>query len=308
MELGYVVRFSSHSRPFLVKDTYCNNPDCKCNEVFLGFTEVSETERPLTNPLSFGARVNLDTWQETHQSPQRVPEVAAWIHEFLRECPPTRKAEFKASYEEGRRIARRRAEYTLDADEVLDGALVSYANILTETSALSAGGNAYTFDVRYQGREYLVEDRYCPNPRCDCESVHLEFFEAVSQPDGKLCIYQRFVGKVTFAGRLTVEERMKCRSAEAKGVLSAWWKECRDDLKVLKDRYQEVKEIGQRSLEARSSHRFATRQMPTNSIQEDVLPDDQPTANMKVGRNAPCPCGSGKKYKKCCWRKVALPL
>ena len=23
----------------------------------------------------------------------------------------------------------------------------------------------------------------------------------------------------------------------------------------------------------------------------------------KVSRNAPCPCGSGKKYKKCCWCK-----
>ena len=23
----------------------------------------------------------------------------------------------------------------------------------------------------------------------------------------------------------------------------------------------------------------------------------------KVGRNQPCPCGSGKKYKKCCMRK-----
>lgn len=23
----------------------------------------------------------------------------------------------------------------------------------------------------------------------------------------------------------------------------------------------------------------------------------------KVGRNEPCPCGSGKKYKKCCWNK-----
>ncbi|HHW23437.1 MAG TPA: hypothetical protein GXX26_11250 [Clostridiaceae bacterium] len=21
---------------------------------------------------------------------------------------------------------------------------------------------------------------------------------------------------------------------------------------------------------------------------------------MKIGRNEPCPCGSGKKYKKCC--------
>ena len=26
-------------------------------------------------------------------------------------------------------------------------------------------------------------------------------------------------------------------------------------------------------------------------------------ADPKVGRNAPCPCGSGKKYKKCCLRK-----
>jgi SEC-C motif-containing protein len=25
----------------------------------------------------------------------------------------------------------------------------------------------------------------------------------------------------------------------------------------------------------------------------------------KVGRNEPCPCGSGKKYKHCCWGKVA---
>jgi preprotein translocase subunit SecA len=24
--------------------------------------------------------------------------------------------------------------------------------------------------------------------------------------------------------------------------------------------------------------------------------------SQKVGRNAPCPCGSGKKYKKCCGR------
>jgi preprotein translocase subunit SecA len=23
-------------------------------------------------------------------------------------------------------------------------------------------------------------------------------------------------------------------------------------------------------------------------------------AGMKVGRNDPCPCGSGKKYKECC--------
>lgn len=28
---------------------------------------------------------------------------------------------------------------------------------------------------------------------------------------------------------------------------------------------------------------------------------------MKIGRNAPCPCGSGRKYKKCCLGKTAQP-
>jgi len=26
--------------------------------------------------------------------------------------------------------------------------------------------------------------------------------------------------------------------------------------------------------------------------------------HMKIGRNDPCPCGSGKKYKKCCLDKT----
>jgi uncharacterized protein len=31
-----------------------------------------------------------------------------------------------------------------------------------------------------------------------------------------------------------------------------------------------------------------------------ALPAAQPVRSIKVGRNDPCPCGSGKKYKKCC--------
>jgi SWIM/SEC-C metal-binding protein len=41
--------------------------------------------------------------------------------------------------------------------------------------------------------------------------------------------------------------------------------------------------------------------------QEDVAdldlllnPPKTVIAEMKIGRNEPCPCGSGKKYKKCC--------
>ncbi|MEE8541000.1 MAG: SEC-C metal-binding domain-containing protein, partial [Desulfobacterales bacterium] len=37
---------------------------------------------------------------------------------------------------------------------------------------------------------------------------------------------------------------------------------------------------------------------------EEEAPSRKPVKReqKKVGRNAPCPCGSGKKYKKCCGR------
>ena len=34
------------------------------------------------------------------------------------------------------------------------------------------------------------------------------------------------------------------------------------------------------------------------SKNEELLPPKK-----KIGRNAPCPCGSGKKFKRCCMRK-----
>jgi uncharacterized protein YecA (UPF0149 family) len=35
----------------------------------------------------------------------------------------------------------------------------------------------------------------------------------------------------------------------------------------------------------------------------DAVSVNRPKPFGKVGRNAPCPCGSGKKYKKCCLEK-----
>jgi SWIM/SEC-C metal-binding protein len=33
---------------------------------------------------------------------------------------------------------------------------------------------------------------------------------------------------------------------------------------------------------------------------ERLLNPPMPVKSVKIDRNAPCPCGSGKKYKKCC--------
>jgi uncharacterized protein len=50
------------------------------------------------------------------------------------------------------------------------------------------------------------------------------------------------------------------------------------------------------SILALNAHRLATRQP-----QGDLAGQPNPFASLrKVGRNDPCPCGSGKKYKRCC--------
>jgi uncharacterized protein len=40
------------------------------------------------------------------------------------------------------------------------------------------------------------------------------------------------------------------------------------------------------------------------AIQEQESGERQPAVSSKIGRNEPCPCGSGKKYKKCCGAAV----
>lgn len=39
-------------------------------------------------------------------------------------------------------------------------------------------------------------------------------------------------------------------------------------------------------------------------LMQDAANGTQPARRTKVGRNDPCPCGSGKKYKKCCAGKL----
>lgn len=54
---------------------------------------------------------------------------------------------------------------------------------------------------------------------------------------------------------------------------------------------------------------FFGRELPSETF--DDFEDDSDLSSlptpMKIGRNDPCPCGSGKKFKKCCINKLQIP-
>ena len=70
---------------------------------------------------------------------------------------------------------------------------------------------------------------------------------------------------------------------------------------------EEVEEVPHRELTKADVQREqilkesdSSRALPGTKSTPVKKPNSVPVTSKKVGRNDPCPCGSGKKYKKCC--------
>lgn len=73
------------------------------------------------------------------------------------------------------------------------------------------------------------------------------------------------------------------------------WETSRDSISEIFERWKD---------RASRSEDFASREDRIDSPVEPAAP----TAKQRPGRNEACPCGSGKKYKKCCLTKAFEPL
>lgn len=78
-----------------------------------------------------------------------------------------------------------------------------------------------------------------------------------------------------------------------------------DELEQMKDRHPPIADVAEAtawwaSFRERSSYRRAEEPALAAAGDWDDGPPSPYRAPPKVGRNEPCPCGSGKKYKKCC--------
>ena len=67
-------------------------------------------------------------------------------------------------------------------------------------------------------------------------------------------------------------------------------------------RLMKVKERGMMMEKKRISGRQIQRVLGSLASEPEVQSSEPVIVKKKVGRNEPCPCGSGKKYKKCCGR------
>lgn len=278
----------------------CRRLDCSCTEARFVLKQVSLDGAESGPAAKIEIRVDLPAWREV-EPPERSPETAAVVSEFLRDFPESEREQLREWYSEREQALRRLKAFRMDAEDVETGRLIDFREVLGLPRDLTQRCPLGEYDVERGASRYVVLERFCPNPECDCREVHLAFFplHRDSANSDRHVVSEEIMAKMTLDGQVRLDEVHGVRRTEAQAVISQWRREEMDDLGYLGWRYEQMKAVGRRSLAGKKRRRREAPEM--DFIPEETEPLEP--ASARVGRNSPCPCGSGKKYKKCCGPK-----
>ena len=114
------------------------------------------------------------------------------------------------------------------------------------------------------------------------------------------------MGKIIFDGKTTgksIESGERKKIFEAKRPAKLGTEKNPAVLRVqTEERLKEVASIFQEKGWKYTIELEAEKPEDTADLKRLLNPQQPVTAGKKVGRNEPCPCGSGNKFKKCCGR------
>lgn len=309
-----VVRFACGGNPFRVEVARCGDLDCECTDLFFDLREVAEDGRPVPGGQALRIRIDGDTWQEI-EPPARDPRTAQIVQELLDGYPVKGKEHLQRQVRNKRRAARRLKVYRFPPHLMEEGRLIAFREIISDDPDGIYEPSSFAYEWFHGDDYYLLDDLYCPNPGCKCREVHVSFVRVgrPSAADPNPPSEERFAASLSLDGKWRIRACLKCTEAEAKALLGEWRRKEPGHLAYFRWRYDKVKEIARRSFRRRgrlSEDDVQSFGPPMNLPLElpGEEPDDEdasqsPAGAVRVGRNEPCPCGSGKKYKKCCGRR-----
>lgn len=147
---------------------------------------------------------------------------------------------------------------------------------------------------------YGLLEFYCPDPECDCRRVMLNVAEQENPKDLLASISYAFDRDDEMAGPFL--DPMNPQSEYAEELLQLVERVVLSDpgyVARLERHYELVKQAANDP-----NHPSYCKIHQAREKNARDFPTPTPSKE-RVGRNDPCPCGSGKKYKHCCMRKAS---
>jgi len=153
----------------------------------------------------------------------------------------------------------------------LPGKLVNYSRIF---------GRKTNINLKFNSKEYYISDNYCVISDCDCSNVIIDSY----LKDNEMVPAEWSFSFTYDYSNEDISEMEGINKEQSKEIIKLLVK----DMQIpFKQRHHELKNFFNEHV--------------SNKITSEFFKNK--SSIIKVGRNEPCPCGSGKKYKKCCLDK-----
>jgi hypothetical protein len=272
-------RGDGSGRSFAVVITTCTNPVCECNYVTLNCAEEEAGPPAETKPIPIKLEMDLLKRTVGVEKANSSPAADALARAVSREMaePDWRlldreyysiKARLTESADLKRLVPMFQAE-----PQVRTGAMVGYYEFLPY---------ARRIEVRVGTQTWLFDDQYCLSCNCRASALSFVHIPEVAPPSG-----------IVKARPFSFRYDYGTARVELLNPLPPGHPSPSQFLDGLKQLQPDIASF------------LAKRRAVIQGLYQNSLvprPAQPRPAMAKVGRNEPCPCGSGKKYKRCCAR------
>ena len=281
-------KYDGYFKGFLLETKACDNPNCQCRDIFIKAIDIDEKVPPFNKIViqrdlflsevhgelldgvpTLQVKVDIDTGKLVAEENQTIGVSEAEL--IKRIDHEVKKRNLLAIFQNRWRVTK---DENLEAYKEKDwswwepGRMVSWREVFP---------NSFDCLITKDEKIIFFDDQYCVAPDCNCKEVSLIFLEAEDRV-------------VNTLGILSVDiVKWKIENSEPEKLTH---RELRVLLKEFKEKYPYIK-----------NELFNRRQRIRKAMAEVLMPGpvlQSPFTQKKIGRNDPCPCGSGKKYKKCC--------
>ncbi len=245
---------------WLVHDAFCDDPFCKGSEALITLVDEADTQRRIQ------LHMNLSEWTVSHEG--LSAQDCAIVRELAEDRSTWRLLERHRQAVRAWGLAR----CTDAPSETREDRLYLFRDF-------DLNDEQFAVSFESDGREWAVIDQHCVNPTCACDDVVLSFFDAGTRARPR--------HRETFSARVSIGA-----GRATNGVTGAPLTP--DQIRTLRDYQDELGEwLKDLALRRRLLREIAARRLKPAAARAAARPD-------KVGRNDPCPCGSGRKAKTCC--------
>ena len=258
-------------RRFRVETSVCQNPTCRCD--FVTLRCIPDPRGP-SDPAAIVLEMDL-----RKRAAANIKDLDAAALALAEAIGSEMSEEDWALLREIYATAKQRATEQADIEN-LD---VRFPADVMGREAAMAGyyeifPHAKPIEVSVGSDTWIVDDQYCVKPSCSCREVVLSFIQVPSP------------GSTDAPTEPTIVVRYGYESGHMETLLGA------DNTHPSRAMFFDALKAGNAGLDSL----LATRQSTMRRLYKRAVGLKTVQAPAKPGRNDFCPCGSGKKYKKCC--------